>query len=144
MNDAVRLPDEASVEVELGLDEPAYAELRRRAEQEGLAPADAEALKRYLVCLGTGYLEAERAVADANRQGEAFELIHRLLAAVEGELAVLRFHYGESAREFAEEERAHAAHERMAGAHEALIERLEAEIATREERIANLEQALAR
>jgi hypothetical protein len=142
VNGAVRLPDGATVEVELDLDGPSLDQLRLSAEREGLAPTDAEALKRYVLCLGTGYLEAEGVVAGAESTEEAYERVHRLLGAVEGELAVLRFHYGESAREFAEEERAHAAHERMAGAHEALIERLEAEIATREERIANLEAAL--
>jgi hypothetical protein len=101
VDDAVRLPDEVTIEVELDLDEPAFAELRLRAEREGLAPSDTDALKRYLVCLGIGYLEAEGVVADAHGAGEAFERIHRLPGAVEGELAVLRFHYSESAREFA-------------------------------------------
>jgi hypothetical protein len=46
---------------------------------------------------------------------------------VGGRTAVLRFHYAERARSFADEKRAHAAHERMAGAYEVLAEKLEAE-----------------
>jgi hypothetical protein len=144
VDDAVRLPNNETAEVELPVGENTFRQLHLRAEQECLAPRDAEALARYLVYLGVGYLEAERTVAEAPNAEEAYAQIYRLLGGVQGETAVVRFHFGESAREYAEEERAHAAHERMAGAHEALIEKLEAEIATREQRIANLEVALGR
>jgi hypothetical protein len=140
VDDALKLPDDDTVEIELDVDESGLAELRSRA--ESIVPTEEATLLRYLVYLGAGYLEAEEAAAVPTP--EAYARIHRLLGAVDGERAVLHFHYIESAREYAEEERAHAAHERMAGAHGALIERLEAEIATREERIANLEEALAR
>ena len=140
MDDAVHLPGDETVEVDLDLDQAGLEELRSRA--ESFTPDGEETFLRYLIYLGRGYLEAEGAAAAAPTTPEACARIHRLLGAVEGEIAVVRFHYGESAREFAEEERAHAAHERMAAAHEALIEKLEAEIATREERIANLEAAL--
>lgn len=140
MDDAVHLPEDETTEIDLDLGETELEELRSRA--ESITPTDEAVLLRYLVYLGTGYLEAEGVVAAAPSTQEAYSRIHRLLGAVEGEMAVLHFHYTESAREFAEEERAHAAHERMAGAHEALIEKLEAEIAIREERIANLEAAL--
>jgi hypothetical protein len=142
VDDAVHLPGDETVALDLDLDETGLAELRGRAET--ITPADEPTFLRYLICLGTGYLEAEGVAASAPSTREAYARIHRLLGAVEGEMAVLRFHYAESAREFAEEERAHAAHERMGGAHEALIEKLEAEIATRQERIANLEAALGR
>jgi hypothetical protein len=138
----VRLPDDSTIEVDLDLDQVRLAELRDRA--ESIAPAHESMFLRYLVYLGSGYAEAEGVIEESSTACEAYDRIHRFLGGVEGELAVLRFHYSESAREFAEEERAHAAHERMAGAHGALIDRLEAEIATREERIANLEKVLGR
>jgi hypothetical protein len=138
VDDAVHLPEDETVEVDLGVIN--LEELRSRA--ESITPVDEAMFLRYLVYLGTGYVEA-KAVADAAPSvQEAHARIHRLLGAVQGHTAVLHFHYTESAREFAEEERAHAAHERSAGAYEALIEKLESEIATREERIANLERAL--
>lgn len=136
----LRLPPGETVELELALDDTRLRHLRQRAEP--LAPEDDDALLRYLVYLGAGYAEAERAADGPRAEGEA--RLRRLLGAVEGELAVLRFHYAESAREYAEEARAHAAHERMARAHRALVEKLEAEIATRQARIANLEAALDR
>jgi hypothetical protein len=136
----LRLPPGETAEVELDLDDERLRRLRERAEP--VAPEDDDALLRYLVYLGVGYAEAERAAAGTPAEADA--RLRRLLGAVEGELAVLRFHYAESAREYAEETRARAAHERMAGAHRALVEKLEAEIAAREARIANLEAALGR
>jgi hypothetical protein len=106
------------------------------------APEEDEKLLRYLVYLGAGYLEAERLVAEAGEPAQAYAELHRLLGAVQGEESVLRFHYFEAARGFAEESRAQAAHERMAGAYEALIEKMEGEIALREERVRRLAEAL--
>jgi hypothetical protein len=103
-----------------------------------------EQLLRYLVYLGAGYAEADRVIAAATDANEAFDRLHQLFGAVGSRSAVLRFHYGEQARGFAEESRAHAAHERMAGAYEGLVEKMEAEIALREERVRNLEAALER
>ena len=121
------LPPADVVEVELQL-----AEVRR----DELAPEDDETLLRYLVYLGAAYVEADRA--------STYDRLHRLFGAVGSRAAVLRFHYGEQARGFAEEKRAHAAHERMAGAYEGLVEKIEAEIALREERVRKLEAALER
>jgi hypothetical protein len=104
--------------------------------RDELAPESDDALCRYLVYLGAGYVEAERA--------STYDRLHRLFGAVGSRAAVLRFHYGEQARGFAEEKRAHAAHERMAGAYEGLAEKLEAEIALREQRVRKLEAALER
>jgi hypothetical protein len=103
-----------------------------------------EQLLRYLVYLGAGYVEADRVIAAAPDAAEAFDRLHRLFGAVGSQSAVLRFHYGEQARGFAEESRAQSAHERMAGAYEGLVEKMEAEIALREERVRNLETALER
>lgn len=121
------LPPADVVEVELQL-----AKVRR----DELAPEDDETLLRYLVYLGAAYVEADRA--------STYDRLHRLFGAVGSRAAVLRFHYGEQARGFAEEKRAHAAHERMAGAYEGLVEKIEAEIALREERVRKLEAALER
>ena len=131
-----RLPtgETASVEVE------APGDLQRRAAADALAPTDEPTLGRYLVYLGAAYLEAELLLAEP----EAFARLHRFYGGVGGEAAVLRFHYAESARGYAEEKRARAAHERMAGAYGSLIEKMEAEITTREERIRNLQAALER
>jgi len=121
------LPPADVVEVELQL-----AKVRR----DELAPEDDETLLRYLVYLGAAYVEADRA--------STYDRLHRLFGAVGSRAAILRFHYGEQARGFAEEKRAHAAHERMAGAYEGLVEKIEAEIALREERVRKLEAALER
>jgi hypothetical protein len=107
-------------------------------------PRRDEPLLRYLVYLGAGYVEADRVIAAAADATDAFDRLHRLFGAVGSRSAVLRFHYGEQARGFADETRAHAAHERMAGAYEGLVEKIEAEIALREERVRNLEAALGR
>lgn len=139
----IELPEDATAEVELDLNASEVSELLRLAEEDELAPTREEPLLRYLVYLGTGYVEAERIVAEAASADEAFRELHRLYGAFHGRASVLRFHYSESARGFAEEQRARAAHERMAGAYEGLVDRIEAEISTREERIANLEEALA-
>lgn len=128
------------VEVEVDIDQARLDRLRARLGEE--APTADEDLLRYLVYLGAGYLEAEAACAGASGVEDAYERIDRLHAGVEGYSAVLIFHYGESAREFAEEERARAAHERSAGAYEALVAKLEAEIAAREERVDRLQRAL--
>jgi hypothetical protein len=121
----------------------------------GLPPADVVAVEldgprrdepvlRYLVYLGAGYVEADRVIAAAADATEAFDRLHRLFGAVGSRSAVLRFHYSEQARGFAEETRARAAPERMAGAYEGLVEKMEAEIALREERVRNLEATLER
>lgn len=107
-------------------------------------PGEEEKLVRYLVYLGAGYVEAERLVALSGGPAEAYAELHRALGAAQGEESVLRFHYSEAARGFAEESRARAAHERTAGAYEALIEKMEAEIAFREERTLRLRDALGR
>ena len=143
MSDVLDLPDDDLVEVEVGLDRAALEELALRADQEGLAPTSPDRLIAYVIYLGAGYIEGAGVVESAPDPQEAYDRLDRLLGAVAGRIAVLEFHFSESAREFAEEQRAHAAHERGAGAYEALIEKIEAEISTREERIANLEAALA-
>jgi hypothetical protein len=104
VDDAVHLPEDETTEIDLDLGETELEELCSRAETSR---------RRTRQCysasyLGTGYLEAEGVVAAAPSTQEAYSRIHRLLGAVEGEMAVLHFHYTESAREFAEEERAHA------------------------------------
>jgi hypothetical protein len=121
------LPPGEVVEVEVEL-----AEIRR----DELTPEGEDALLRYLVYLGAGYVEADRV--------GTYDRLDRLFGAVGSRAAVLRFHYGEQARGFAEEKRAHAAHERMAGAYEGLVDKLEAEIALREQRVRKLEAALER
>jgi hypothetical protein len=133
-------PSETSV-VDLALAEEEYAAARARASSDPLARhEDDEKLFRYLVYLGAAYVEAERVVEEADSWPAAFRRLHRLYGAAGGEASVLHFHYGESARGYADEQRAHTAHERMAGAYEALVEKMEREIAIREERIRNLEE----
>jgi len=127
------------VSVELGPDELDPA--RARLAEDG-QPTSGEAFLRYLCYLGLGYLETDREAAGAASASDAYERVHRLFRSVDGERAVLHFHYGEAARAFGEEQRAQAAHERMAGAYEALVEKLEREIACREARIRNLEEVL--
>ncbi|MGB2952833.1 MAG: hypothetical protein WBB74_05515 [Gaiellaceae bacterium] len=137
------LPGGEMTLVDIDLDDRDEQELRRRAEVDALAPSDYAALARYVLYLGFAFLEAEMLAEDAGSPAEAFARLHRLYGGVGGEGAVLRFHYSESARGFAEEKRARAAHERMAGAYEFLIEKMQAEIATREERIGRLAEELA-
>ena len=125
---SVELPPADVVEVEVDV---RLEEIRR----DELAPESDDALLRYLVYRGWirrgrpgGHVRPAPPPVRCGRQPGA----------------VLRFHYGEQARGFAEEKRAHASHERMAGAYEGLVEKMEAEIAVREERIRKLEAALER
>lgn len=129
-------PETATVDVDVG--DP--AELSRRAIEDGTAPHAAPDLLRYLVYLGTAYLEAERVGTKA--PGHAYEELHRLLGQAGATSSVLRFRYAESAREYAAESRASASKARFVGTYELLTERLVAEIGTREERVRNLERAL--
>ncbi len=127
--------------VRLNLRDDELAEARAGARSDEFAPSDEEQLFRYLVYLGTAYVEAERVMEAADSWAEAFARLDRHYGGVSGEASVLHFHYGESARRYADEQRAQAAHERMAGAYEALIEKMEQEIQIREQRIRNLEEA---
>ncbi len=61
MEDALRLPAGETAEVELDVDEADLRALRARAGNAG--PEYEAAFARYLVYLGAGLLEAERAVA---------------------------------------------------------------------------------
>lgn len=129
--------DRATIE----LDDSLRPELRARAERDELAPELEPVLLRYLVYLGAAYLEAEQLVSAAADPEEAYRQLSRRVGGVTGRTAVLRFHYSDHARRFAEERRAKAAHDRMAGAHAGLVERFEDEIAVREERVRNLREA---
>jgi hypothetical protein len=130
--------------VRLELDEQVCTALRERAARDPIAPEDEAALLRYGVYLGMAYLEAEDAIADADDDGERYRRLHRLLGAVDGGEAVLRFTYAEQARRHADEQRAAAAHDRMAFAYADLIEKLRAEIALREQRVEHLRAELER
>lgn len=128
----------------LELDDGAREELAERASRDEVAPEDRAALTRYVVYLGMAYLEAEDALAGCADDAERYRRLHRLLGAVGGGEATLRFAYAEDARRHADEQRAAAAHDRMASAYVDLIEKLRAEIALREQRVENLRAELAR
>jgi len=136
----IELPGGSTTEVEVR--RFSVEQIQAQARRDELAPTGEEALLRYLVYLGSAYLEAERVVDESESAAEAYSRLHKLFGAVGGRGAILRFHYSEAARGFAEEERAQAAHERMAGAYETLVEKMEAEIAIRETRVDNLEEEL--
>jgi hypothetical protein len=121
-------------------------DVRRRAEQDELAPSDesVEEIVRYLIYLGAAYLEAERVIEGAGSIEDAYAELHRRFGRAGGADAVVRFHYGEAARNYAAETRAGAAHDRLSGAYELVAEKLAAEIRIRRERIANLKRALRR
>jgi len=139
----IDLPEGTTTEVEVG-EQTDLNEIHARAQHDELAPDHEETLLRYLIYLGAAYLEGERIVAESESPTQAYARLHKLFGAVGGRGAILRFHYSEAARGFAEEERAQAGHERMAGAYDALVEKMNAEIATREERIRNLQEALGK
>jgi hypothetical protein len=135
------LPTGETQDVEVELDEAGLEAVLRRAATDEVAPLEVPTLCRYLVYLGAAYLEAERLLEPPGWE-RAYGDLHRCYGAVASRSSVLRFHYAESARGFADEERARSAHERMAGAYEALVGKMQAEIAVREERVRNLERAL--
>jgi hypothetical protein len=124
------------------LDDGLRGELVARGAADGSAPADDAALARYAVYLGAAYLEAEQAAGGGDPAG-CYATLHRMLGAVGGGEAALRFAYAEEARRHAGEQRAAAAHDRMASAYVGLIEKLRAEIAVREARVARLAAELA-
>lgn len=134
-------PDTSTAELTVAADE--FDVVRVRAVAEGRAPDGAAGLLRYLVYLGTAYLEACQIAERASDTRDAYEQIDRSFGAVSGTAAVLRFNWAEAARNYAAEQRAAIAHSRSVGGYEALVERLEREIATRKERIQHLEEALA-
>jgi len=93
------------------------------------------------VYLGAAYLEAEQVIAATNSVAAACHELEHRFGAVSGRAAVLRFHWAEADRRYAEEQRAAPAHKRMADAAVELAERARSEIALREQRIENLRRA---
>jgi hypothetical protein len=140
---AIDLPTADTSTAELSLAPDEFDVVRVRAVAEGLAPDREGELLRYLVYLGAAYLEAEQVVDEASSAHDGYDELHRRFGAVSAGAAVLRFHWAEAARTYADEQRAATAHGRGVGGYEALVEKLEDEIATREDRILHLEEALA-
>jgi hypothetical protein len=139
---AIELPSGETQAIELDLGPAELRRARATLEAEERAPGTDESLARYLVYLGSAYVEAERIASTAASVEAAYRDLNRLFGAVSGRASVLRFHYAEQARAYAEEQRAHVAHERLAGGFEVLTERMQAEIAIREERLRRLRAAL--
>jgi hypothetical protein len=131
-------PDTALVDVDV--DEDALTELRRRADEEGVAPEDDERLLRYLVYLGAAYIRAERVVEGGT--ADAFGLIRANADASKSGAASLRFAYGEAVRADGTSRRAIVAEEHFLGSFADALATMEAEVEARRARIQELEAAV--
>jgi hypothetical protein len=134
------LPPPETAFADVGLDEAGLAELRRRADEEGVAPEGDERLLRYLVYLGAAYLRAERVVASDT--GDAFALIRANADASKGAAASLRFAYAEAVRDDGTSRRAIVAEEHFLGSFAHALGTMEEEVEARRARIQELEAAV--
>ena len=130
-------PDTAFADVDL--DEAGLAALRRRAEEEGVAPEGDERLLRYLVYLGAAYLRAERI---PNESGDALAAIRAHIDAANSAGASLRFAYSEAVRGDGTSRRAIVAEEHFLGSFADALAAMEAEVEARRARIEELEGAV--
>jgi hypothetical protein len=131
-------PDTAFADVDL--DETGLAELRSRAEDEGVAPEGDQKLLRYLVYLGAAYIRADR--VSAGEAADAFAAIRAQVDAFRGAGASLRFSYSEAVRGDGTSRRAIVAEEHFLGAFEHALSAMQAEVEARRGRVGELEEAV--
>ena len=141
MTDSERpeLPPPETAFADVDLDEGGLAELRSRAEDEGVAPDGVENLLRYLVYLGAAYIRAER--VSEGESGDAFAAIRAQVDAFKGAGASLRFAYSEAVRDDGASRRAIVAEEHFLGSFEHALAAMEAEVEARRARVEELEGA---
>jgi hypothetical protein len=139
-SDRPELPPPDTAFADVDLDEDGLAELRRRAEDEGVAPDGDEKLLRYLVYLGAAYIRADR--VSAGEPGDAFTMMRAQVDAFKGAGASLRFAYSEAVRGDGMSRRAIVAEEHFLGSFDNALAAMEAEVEARRARIDELEGAV--
>jgi hypothetical protein len=125
--------------VEIDLDEAALDGLRRRAEDEGVAPDDGHELLRYLVYLGAAYIRADR--VSEGETGDPFAVIRAQVDAFRAAGASLRFAYSEAVRDDGMSRRAIVAEEHFLGSFAHALTAMETEVEARRARVEELEEA---